>query len=56
MMRIIQRIDQAGDEEVDIIRLENASAGEIVRVVNTLFTGPAAQPGSAGAGRKAGRR
>lgn len=43
MMRIIQRIDQAGDEEVEIIRLENASAAEIVRVVNTLYTGPAAQ-------------
>lgn len=38
MMRIIQRIDQAGDEEVEIIRLENASAAEIVRVVNTLYT------------------
>ncbi|WP_184330044.1 type II secretion system secretin GspD [Povalibacter uvarum] len=43
MMRIIERIDQAGDEEVEIIRLENASAAEIVRVVNTLYTGPAAQ-------------
>jgi general secretion pathway protein D len=39
MMRIIERLDQAGDEEIDIIRLENASAAEIVRVVNTLFTG-----------------
>jgi general secretion pathway protein D len=43
MMRIIQRIDQGGDEEIDIVRLENASAAEIVRVVNTLFTGPGAQ-------------
>ncbi|MGH8177278.1 MAG: type II secretion system secretin GspD [Steroidobacter sp.] len=43
LIRIIQRIDQGGDEEIDIIRLENASAAEIVRVVNTLFTGPGAQ-------------
>ena len=26
IIRIIQRIDQAGDEEVDVVRLENASA------------------------------
>ena len=43
MTRIIQRIDQGGDEEIDIVRLENASAAEIVRVINTLFTGPGAQ-------------
>jgi general secretion pathway protein D len=39
IMRIIQRIDQAGDEDVDVVRLENASAGEIVRVINALFQG-----------------
>ena len=44
LMRIIQRIDQGGDEEIDIIRLENASAAEIVRVVNALYTGSAPQP------------
>ena len=43
MMRIIQRIDQGGDEEIDIIRLENASAAEIVRVVNALNQGPGQQ-------------
>lgn len=43
MMRIIQRIDQAGDEEIDIIRLENASAADIVRTTNTLFAGPGQQ-------------
>lgn len=52
MMRIIQRIDQAGDEDVDIIRLENASAAEIVRVVNALYSaagGAQNEPGSASA-------
>lgn len=43
MMRIIQRIDQGGDEEIDIVRLENASAAEIVRVVNALNQGPGQQ-------------
>jgi general secretion pathway protein D len=39
LMHIIARIDQSGDQEIDIVRLENASAGEIVRAVNTLFGG-----------------
>lgn len=39
MMRIIERIDQASDDSIDMIALENASASEIVRTVNTLNTG-----------------
>ncbi len=39
MMRIIERIDQAGDDSIDMIQLDNASAAEIVRTVNTLNTG-----------------
>src|SRR5690606_24839249 len=47
LMRIIARLDRAGDDEIDVIRLENASAAEIVRVVNTLFAGRAgAQQGA----------
>lgn len=46
IMRIVQRLDQAGDEEIEIIRLENASAAEIVRVVNALSQG-AQQQGEA---------
>jgi general secretion pathway protein D len=51
LMRIIQRIDQGGDEEIDIVRLENASASDIVRVVNSLSAGPGqqAEQGSSGA-------
>jgi len=48
MMRIIQRIDQGGDEEIDIVRLENASASEIVRVVNALNQAPGQQGEAAG--------
>ncbi len=36
IMRIIERIDQGSDDEIEVIRLEHASAAEIVRVVNTL--------------------
>jgi len=36
MMRIFARIDQAGDEEIEVIRLEHASAADIVRVVTSL--------------------
>jgi general secretion pathway protein D len=36
LLKILQRIDQSGDDEVEVIRLENASAAEVVRVVNTL--------------------
>jgi general secretion pathway protein D len=52
MMKIIHRIDQAGDEDVDIIRLENASAAEIVRVINSLNTGGTPQQ-EAGGGQQA---
>jgi general secretion pathway protein D len=51
-MRIIQRIDLGGDEEIDIVRLENASAAEIVRVVNALNQGPGQQPEAAGTGAR----
>jgi len=36
MMRIIHRIDQAGDEEIEVLRLEHASASDVVRVVTAL--------------------
>ncbi len=52
IMRIIQRIDQAGDEEVDVVRLENASAGEIVRVINTLYQGQGQPQEAPGMGAK----
>ncbi len=46
IMRIIARIDQAGDSDVDIINLQHATAAEVVRVVNTFF----AQQGGGGEG------
>lgn len=50
IMRIIERIDQAGDDEVDIVRLENASAADIVRTLNTLYTQGGGQPQEGGGG------
>ncbi len=45
MMRIIRRIDQVGSTDVEIVPLTNASAGEIVRVVNSLYQGASAAEG-----------
>ena len=36
MLRIIRRIDQAGDAEIEVIRLEHASATDLVRIVTSL--------------------
>jgi len=47
MIRIIRRIDQVGNQDVEVMPLSNAGAAEIVRVVNSLYTGPAAGEGAA---------
>jgi general secretion pathway protein D len=47
IMRIIERIDQVGDTDVDIVRLEHASSAEVVRVVNTFFQQAQAAEGGA---------
>ncbi len=49
VMRIIKRIDQQGDNDVDIVNLQNASAAEVVRVVNTFFQQQAAAEGGGSA-------
>ncbi len=43
LMRIIERIDQSGDEPVDVIALHNASAADVVRIVTSLNQGPGAE-------------
>jgi general secretion pathway protein D len=47
LMRIIDRIDQVGNQDVEIVPLQNAGASEVVRVVNSLYTGAAAAEGAA---------
>ena len=40
MITIIRRIDQSNDEDIEVIRLEHASAAEIVRILTTLTQQP----------------
>jgi general secretion pathway protein D len=47
MMRIIRRIDQVGSTDVEIVPLHDATAAEIVRVVNSLYQGANAAEGAA---------
>ncbi len=42
IINIIQRIDQAGDEEIEVIPLQHASATEVVRVMTALTQQPRA--------------
>ena len=46
MLNIIARMDQAGAEEIEVIRLENASATEVVRMLSTLDQAAAAAGGA----------
>ncbi len=46
MLNIIGRMDQAGDEDIEVIRLENASATEVVRMLTALNQAAAAAGGA----------
>ena len=43
IMKIIARIDQVGDADVEVIPMQNASATEVVRVLTSLYQGQAQQ-------------
>jgi general secretion pathway protein D len=43
VVRIIQRMDEGGDEPVEVIQLHNASAADVVRIVNSLNQGQGAE-------------
>jgi general secretion pathway protein D len=47
IMRIIERMDESGDEPIEIIALHNASAADVVRVVTSLNQGAGAEGGGA---------
>jgi general secretion pathway protein D len=47
LVRIIERIDESGDEPIEVIPLHNASASDIVRTVNSLNSGQGADAGAA---------
>jgi general secretion pathway protein D len=42
IMKIIERMDESGDEPIEVIPLHNASASEVVRTLNQLNQGAAA--------------
>lgn len=48
IMRIVERIDRAGDSEVEVIPLQNASAGDLVRVVTSLYQAQGQGEGATG--------
>ena len=48
IMKIVERMDESGDEPIDVIPLHNASATEMVRTINQLNQGAAG--GEAGGG------
>jgi general secretion pathway protein D len=39
MMAIIQRIDQIGNQDVDVMALQNASASDVVRTIDSIYQG-----------------
>jgi general secretion pathway protein D len=49
IMRIIERMDESGEEPIEVIALRNASATEVVRTINQLNGGAAAGGGEGGA-------
>jgi general secretion pathway protein D len=49
VMRIIERMDESGDEPIEVIQLKNASASDVVRTINQLNQGGAAGAEGAGA-------
>ncbi|QQX80186.1 type II secretion system secretin GspD [Shewanella sp. KX20019] len=50
LVEIVRRVDKQGDTAVEVVKLEFASAGEIVRIIDTLYRSTANQaqmPGQA---------
>ena len=39
MMDIIERVDQIGNQDVDVMPLQNASSSDVVRTINSLYQG-----------------
>jgi general secretion pathway protein D len=47
IVRIIERMDEGGDEPVEVIQLHNASAADVVRTINSLNQGQGTEGGGA---------
>jgi general secretion pathway protein D len=46
VVHIIERMDEAGDEPIEVIALHNAGAADVVRTVNSLNSGAGAEAGA----------
>ena len=46
ILRIIRRVDRPGNEDVEVLRLEHASAGEMVRILSALQKAKVGKQGS----------
>src|ERR1700730_14001590 len=49
--RIVQRMDESGDEPIEVIALHNASAADVVRIVNSINQGGQGAEGAAAAAK-----
>jgi len=49
IVRIVERMDQSEDEPIEVIALHNASAADVVRVVNSMSAGQGAEGAGAAA-------
>jgi general secretion pathway protein D len=47
VVRIIERMDESGDEPIEVLPLHNAGAADVVRIVNSLSGGAGAEAGGA---------
>jgi general secretion pathway protein D len=47
VVRIIQRMDESGDEPIEVIPLHNAGSADVVKIVNSLSQGAGAEAGGA---------
>jgi general secretion pathway protein D len=47
IVRIVERMDESGDEPIEVIALHNASASDVVKVINSLNQGQGAEGASA---------
>jgi len=45
VVRIIERMDESGDEPIEVLPLHNAGAADVVRIVNSLSAGAGAEAG-----------
>src|SRR5580704_13558434 len=46
VVKIIERMDESGDEPIEVIPLHNAGAGDVVKIVNALNSGAGAEGGA----------